>query len=357
MKDAIKLGLKIILNNLGIPKLYQLNFCVSYWCNSRCKHCNIWTLKPKDELTLEEIRKFTKNMKYIQWVRLTGGEPFIRREYVDIVRAFHDNCKNLYLLSTPTNSLQPDITIKDVKQVLSFFNKKYIITVSLDGYEELHDHIRGIKGNFKKAIHLYKELSKLRTEYKNFDVVLGYTINPFNIGHFEETFDKVKGIIPEVNIENFHINLAEISNHYFHNIGMRLDEDYRDKAIKEVARILSLRKELNGLRNRIENKYLELAMLYLQTKKTPIPCNILNMSTYVDSFGYVYPCIIYDRKIGNIRDHNYNLKEVLKLDVVKTIKKETKELKCPNCWTPCEAHDLILSNWRKLPKNNPINKA
>jgi formate dehydrogenase maturation protein FdhE len=33
----------------------KLNFCLTYWCQYRCKTCNIWQRKPSDELTTDEV--------------------------------------------------------------------------------------------------------------------------------------------------------------------------------------------------------------------------------------------------------------------------------------------------------------
>jgi radical SAM protein with 4Fe4S-binding SPASM domain len=64
--------------------------------------------------------------------------------------------------------------------------------------------------------------------------------------------------------------------------------------------------------------------------------------------GNVYPCTVFDRKLGNIRDYNYDLKKILTSETAKKVRKEIEADRCPQCWTPCEAHQMILSNWLKL---------
>ena len=108
MLSEMKFGYKIAMTNMGLSKQYQLNFAITYWCNSKCTFCSIWDIRPKNELTLEEIEKFAEKIPNIQWLRLTGGEPFMRRDYVDIVRLFDKNLPNLIILSTPTISIKPE---------------------------------------------------------------------------------------------------------------------------------------------------------------------------------------------------------------------------------------------------------
>lgn len=110
-------------------------------------NCNIWEIKPKDELRIEEIREFAAKNNYFKWIELTGGEPFLRSDIVEIARAFAESSKDLYLMTMPTNSLcNPETEIGRIKEILSLGIPRVAITISLDGHKELHDKIRGIPG-------------------------------------------------------------------------------------------------------------------------------------------------------------------------------------------------------------------
>ena len=39
------------------PAPLKLNLCLTYWCQYRCKTCNIWQRKPTDELTTDEVHR------------------------------------------------------------------------------------------------------------------------------------------------------------------------------------------------------------------------------------------------------------------------------------------------------------
>ena len=64
-------------------------------CNARCSFCFIDFEDPntfKSELTLSEIDKLTKNLgKSLLNVNLTGGEPFARKEIIDIAKLYIKN--------------------------------------------------------------------------------------------------------------------------------------------------------------------------------------------------------------------------------------------------------------------------
>jgi len=347
MFPLINTGIKIFSTGLGFFNPYELNFAITYKCNSRCKTCNIWKIKSENELTLKEIEKLAENIKFIYWIRLTGGEPFLRNDYVEIVKILDKNL-NLYLLTTPTNSLSPDLIYENIKNVLKFFRKRYIISVSLDGTQKIHENIKGIKGSWVKVIETYKRLKEFEKRYKNFKIFFGYTISPFNVGFFKDTLNEVKKIIPEITINDFHINLFQTSDIYYHTKDLKTDNNYYKDAQKEIDMILKLRKKSLNPISLIEDKYLILGKKYLETKKTPMKCNIFNLSCFIDPYGNVYPCTIFNKKLGNLRENDYNLKNILTSKTAKRIKKEIIKNKCPGCWTPCEAHQMIMSNWCSL---------
>jgi len=347
MIAEINFGVKILTTNLSFFNPYEVNFAITYKCNSCCKTCSIWKIKPNNELSLKEIEKFAEKNKFINWMRLTGGEPFLRKDYVDIVKVLNENLPYLYFLSTPTNSLLGDLVVKKVKEVLKFFKKGYTISVSLDGPKDVHDNIRGIKGNWNKAIDVYKKLKKLESEYKNFKVYFGYTISPYNVGMFEKTIEEVKKEIPSIIKKDFHVNLFQISDVYYGNQNMKVDKDFFEKAKEEVDIALESRKKSLDKIDIVESKYLRNAKKYLETKQCPIDCNIFNLSCYIDPMGDVYPCTMFNFKLGNLREVDFDLKKILTSEKARKSKEIIKKKKCPHCWTPCESHQMILSNWLK----------
>lgn len=339
----LNLGKDFFLSNLNLSKPFMLNFAITYNCNSRCLTCNIWKKKSKGELSLQEIERFAKENRF-SWIRLTGGEPFLRRDIVEIARIFEKYSKP-YFLSIPTNALLGDLVYSRIEEI-SKLNFRLAITISLDGYRELHDKIRGIKGNFDKAINLFKKLKELSKKRKNLIVMFGYTISDFNVGEFEKTFKEVKKEIPSIEIKDFHVNIAHISKHFYSNESLNL---HKEKYISEIEKVLKLRKNVGiGVINEVENFYLKKCIPYIKTSKTPIQCKALVSQIFIDPYGNVFPCTIWPKKLGNIRKESLN--KILEKEETKKIRKLIEEAKCPNCWTPCEAHPSIFGNLFELIK-------
>ncbi|MDE1871063.1 MAG: radical SAM protein [Candidatus Micrarchaeota archaeon] len=331
-------------NFVKLERPYKLNFCITYWCQSRCLTCNIWQIKPKGEMTIEEIRDFVAKNPYFKWVELTGGEPFLRGDIVEIARTFKEHSKELYILTMPTNSLcDHNMVEKKLREILSFGIPRVAVTVSLDGYRELHDKIRGIPGNYDKAIDMFKRLKELKKEYSNLFFVFGYTLSKFNKGEFEKTYQSVKQDIPDIKYNDFHINLAQVSSNYYGNSNDDIKAN-NPEIVGELESILKHREFELGVIPMIETAFTRKLVEYAKTGYSPMKSRSLEASLFMDSYGNVYPSIMWDKKIGNVREVGYDLSKLWNNEEAKKVREEIATGKEPNQWTSCEAYQILTGN-------------
>ncbi len=344
-----KLGLTALKSNFSsLAKPYKLTFSISYWCQSRCLTCNIWQIKPVNELTLEEIKQISIKNNYLKWIEITGGEPFLRNDIVEIAKAFQQNCKDLFVLTMPTNSLcNHDMVEKKLKEILSLGIPKVSITLSLDGYRELHDKIRGVPGNYDKVIDMAKRLNKLKKEYKNLFFIFGYTMSRFNQGMLEKTIDEVKAELPWITHNDFHLNVGQISDSYYKNGELDIRAD-KEELAKEIDFIIKKRKFEFGAIPFIENAFLKKLSIYILTGNSPMKSRSLDASLFMDSYGNVYPSIMWGRVIGNIRDYNYSIENMWHTVDAEEVRKIIKEGKEPSCWTACEAYQSLVGDIKRF---------
>jgi aspartyl aminopeptidase len=79
---------------------------------------------------------------------LTGGEPFLRKDFTDIV--LHAKNKNLPLVIQTNGTILQETDVKKLSEIL--YQKTDVIHISLEGADkDSHDNIRG-KGTFDKTI-------------------------------------------------------------------------------------------------------------------------------------------------------------------------------------------------------------
>jgi MoaA/NifB/PqqE/SkfB family radical SAM enzyme len=334
---------KANIGRLAFP--FKLTFCITYWCNYRCKTCNIWHMKPKDELSLVEIQSFFRRSNRFSWIDLTGGEVSLRKDFVDICESVLTNCRDLVLLHYPSNGYLTDQVVSYTREVVRMGPEKLIITISTDGDEAMNDHIRGIEGGYRRQIETFRQLRDI----PGVQVVLGMTLSADNVDHFPVAFAAAKREIPSLEYRDFHVNIVHESEHYLQNPELKLLQAVKPERLARATRAYA---RLRGFGlspvNYLERAYLRRVPRYLETGRTPMRCHALRSSCFIDSWGNVFPCTIYNRKLGNLRDSNYDLAQIWQLDAAEELQREIWDYKCPQCWTPCEAYQSIMGNFLRL---------
>jgi MoaA/NifB/PqqE/SkfB family radical SAM enzyme len=125
---------------------------VTNHCNFRCKHCFI-DFSPKRDLPLEKYRELAADVGKIFWLDFGGGEPFLRKDLVDIVASF-----DAEVITIPTNGFFTDRAVEYTKEMRKRSKAEITIAMSLDGLQPTHDRIRE-EGSWNK---LWTTFEKLR---------------------------------------------------------------------------------------------------------------------------------------------------------------------------------------------------
>ena len=113
-------------------------------CNLSCQHCFYHdSLNKKfNELTLDEIDKFTQKMDPLLHLILTGGEPYLRHDIDEIARIFYENTR-VPIISIPSNGFFRDRMVEKIRNMMEWCPELVLNQlISLDGLREEHDRIR-----------------------------------------------------------------------------------------------------------------------------------------------------------------------------------------------------------------------
>jgi MoaA/NifB/PqqE/SkfB family radical SAM enzyme len=342
-----QLAKKIIQSNfcrLSLP--YKLSFILTYKCNYKCKICNIWAREPGEaEMTLPEIEEFFLKNNYISWLNLGGGEIFLREDINQVADIIYTKLNNLVLLDFATTGFFTDRVLSFVQRLDKYKPKKISITVSLDGPKETHEWLRGVPGSWDKAIETFKGLRSIGSS--NIKPYLGYTLSKYNFDKFFDTVKAVKKEVPDIGLDEFHINLAQVSELYYQNedsleAGWAFKE--KDRIAALLGSFLEQKKKADSVIMFLEGVYQSRLKQFLNTAKTPLNCRALSASCFIDPAWNVYPCVSYNRAIANLKELSFDLRRVWNLPACRQLQKEIIKSSCPNCWTPCEAYQTIFGN-------------
>lgn len=323
------------------PRPYQLNWIVTERCNLRCNTCHIWT-SPRADLSLDEIRAFFSRSSHFSWVSLSGGEIFLRPDLAGIFETVLSSCSCLALLHFPTNGFLTERILAVTREVLAMRPPRLVITVSVDGPPALHDALRGVPGSFERALETFVRLRELR----GCRTVLGMTLSGRNLGVLGETLKAVRRAVPAATFRDLHLNLAQRSDHYYKNPD--LVPPPREALAAELwaaRRLRGLPRDLLGL---VERRYLSLAVRYLATGRSPVPCRALVATCFLAADGTVYPCVTWDAPLGSLRETGYDLAAIWSSPAAVAAREAIARDSCPGCWTPCEAVPALAAHPLRL---------
>ena len=254
-------------------------------CNSKCAMCNIWDLYNKNpdmknkELSSKTWTEKLTNSKLLKSLpiseptfHISGGETFLKEGLEDLVISLHAslNFRNINIYS---NGLLTDTILSKTENILKNIpsEKNICINISIDGINDIHDDIRGIKGMFKNASSTIKGLNILKRKYRNLKIDSGLVIQPKNIDSIKQVEDFWK----RNNIAGNYMFILNSS--YFDNksdqSSYKFSEAQKEKLIK-IAK---------------NNNFIGFDK-WLKTNKRPLKCYAGFTSIYIDPYGDCYPC-------------------------------------------------------------------
>ena len=174
------------------PHLRYLIFYVTSRCNLRCDHCfYVDELRACDELTLTEIRRVARSVCPLEFVRITGGEPFLRSDLPLVVEAFVRE-SGVRRIGIITNGTLPDLTASTVEEILLRCPSVELdVGVSVDGLRETHDRLRNRSGVFDQCRATVRHLLRLRALLAGLRVSVVVTVSSANVRELDELYDDV----------------------------------------------------------------------------------------------------------------------------------------------------------------------
>jgi len=348
-----------VLNNIYFQKNEPVSLVhfITNRCNARCSFCFIDFDNPetfKGELTLEEIDKLTKNLgKSLLNVNFTGGEPFARKDILDIAKLYIKNStiESIYITTNASLPERIENFAKEISNVDSSIEQSF--QISIDDLPERHNKVRKIKNLFDSCIDTYRTLKNMNI--KNINPVVNITVSQENCGQIEEIFNY---FTKECGINSLKACIVRDEGVYKtpSDKTRKIYEAYKwltNKINNEIKNNNIINYNKNSIQGKIHQKkdvisYEMVKEMYLKPKFIST-CHAGGIFGIITANGKVFPCeILEDKMMGDLREYDMNLMKIWKNSYSNQTRKYIKDSNC-NCTYECALTYNILGNWRYQP--------
>ena len=171
----------------------DLHLELTHRCNLKCVMCEHWEVEHLDpgsvkrEMDFAAIKKAVTEstlLKTVETVVITGGEPWLRHDFVDIA-AWLSGAFPAAKIVALTNFWNTGHMRLKLSELRARGVKNLSLGSSLDGLRETHDRVRGQAGAFDG---LARTVAALKAEFPEVPFGFTYTLLPQNAGELYATW-------------------------------------------------------------------------------------------------------------------------------------------------------------------------
>jgi radical SAM protein with 4Fe4S-binding SPASM domain len=305
-------GLKNYIGVLSGP--VAIDWEITLGCNLRCIHCCFAAGIPRsDELTTEEAKGLIDELSKegVFRISFTGGEPLIRKDFLEIAEYACDTGIEL--------ALNTNATLIDKKKAKKISKLFFEVQISLDGATATtHDYIRGV-GVFEKTLRGIKELRDA-----------GETIITINTTVMKPNLREIVDILYlaiQLGVDVYRVIPVRalgraVSNH----LGLNIQE------LIQVYETLAKIKE--DVKDKVEIQLPSVPQLLPECAESGFSCVATITKCAITPEGFVKPCDAFDIFIGgNVR--RQTLREIwlesIQFKVFRQSLYEISPLECKRC--------------------------
>lgn len=289
---------------------YPLNITLALTlrCNARCSMCALTELldapQEKEELSLKQYKELIDFSAHRRpGFVLYGGEPFLRKDILDIVRIIKNHRLSCGIF---TNGL---LLNKDIlREIIDL--KVNFVAFSLYGPKAIHDKIVGVPGAYEKIVESASFLKKNRMNTK---VIVHCTVSAENIKHLKD--------IAEIDfcdsVRFGHLIFITENEKKMIIRSLSGDPAMKDISLKsyifnpkegeqaEFSRSLNELRQKRGVSFTPELNARETNQWYSSPFSTKRKCLFIWRGVFIGPNGDVYPCMgNFSYKMGNIINEN-----------------------------------------------------
>ena len=321
---------------VNLPRF--LTYTVTFGCNAKCIMCDSWKMPSPDDLRLEEIENIFRQLPHMDAVRLTGGEPFVRRDLMEIATATQRHLRPL-LLHVTTNGFLTD-------RIVEFCEKRerrvpLQLLVSIDGEGEKHNQVRGHSRAWDMVLATIQAVAPLQRRLSLRLMVNQTIVDAEGVEHYRRLREVLRPFGVHNNVVMAYdtsatynldkdVNVAPTEAGRFTTFGEFTQDDIR-RLVSDVEADLP---QLPYWERRAKRYYLRgITSRLLNGRGSPNPsCVALNSHLRIFPNGDVPTCQFNSRVVGNLRRQTFA--EIWRSPEIQEQRDWVR--KCAGCWAECE---------------------
>ncbi len=306
----------------------DLSVITTYRCDSRCSMCHIWKnpTHPDYEVDTDTLAKLPGGFDHIN---ITGGEPTIRKDLIDICRVLRPKARTLEI---STNGLHPNVLEPIVREL-----PDTKIRISVEGFEATNNRIRGERDGFARKVESMKRL-----------VAAGGTDLGFATTFQDENIDEVVDLYRFAQSFNVEFATSALHNAFqFHK-----NDNYIYDRVRVARKVEGLITEMlrSWSPKAMFRAYLNLGLIAKILGQDRLhPCTQGTDSVFVDPWADVWACNVRnDLLMGNLRNESWD--EIYHGESASRIREQVAQCR-QNCWMVSSAKTAMRNkHFAQLPK-------
>ena len=309
------------MNQAAEPIMQEVIISLTHHCNLHCAMCDI-PLSSKPLMDTLRLRALLHELKAYnpQTVVLSGGEPFMRSDLIELLSCAHEQYLRTCITSNGTM-----ITANNARALRGACVS--VVNISLEGRQEIHDKIRG-KGSYQAAKQALAYLADVGIE-----ITIATVISKLNIDSLEE-------VVRTAHTYGATTIKFQLFNTLFLNDITKaqpflFSSDDLPLLQKMIQRVAALCQQYGIATN--PAGYFEALPYFACGQAVPFKrqgCQALWTSCPIDSDGTVYPCwVMTGQPIGSVCTQPFGT--VWNSAEHRRIRSVITQQGCPGCFMSC----------------------
>lgn len=323
------------------PKPDYAEVRITEGCNSRCVTCRAWQNTREGELSTREMISAFRQLREIgvTSLRISGGEPLIRSDIIELVRESRLlKFREIYLA---TNGLLLQQKAEDlVRSGVTHFG------VSLDGIKETNDMIRGVPGSYERVL---EGIRAVKNSNQKVGVDVPITVFTTLLKQNIREVPLLLKLCEDIGVR-WCFSLLDGNLDFFEGVDI---SEFVIKDWKVIDETIDYLKELWNEKPWLVYSgptILEYARSYLKGIKSDdgLPCTLGYRVISMGSKGEVYPGCYVFKPVGSIRQTR--LSEIVKSKEYRVLAEKMYRRECSGCTFFYEDNVLIRNMFPKAEK-------